>query len=324
MEAALPVVSATGLTKFFPGGGGVPFVRPPAQVRAVDNVSLSIDQGQSVGLVGESGCGKSTLGRLLLRLIEPTSGSVTFEGTDLTSLSKEQLRRVRSGMQMVFQDPYASLDPRKRVLDIVEEGMLAHGHVDRAANRERIASLMARVGLDGRALYQYPHHFSGGQRQRIGIARALAVGARFIVADEPVSALDVSIQAQVLNLLADLRDDLQLTILLVSHDLAVVHHFTERVMVMYLGKIVEEAPSEILYAQPRHPYTRALLDCIPTIEPARRGRLRPLTGEIPTPLNPPSGCRFHPRCPLAQPVCAEVEPPLELKADGHLAACHFA
>jgi oligopeptide/dipeptide ABC transporter ATP-binding protein len=324
MEAALPVVSATCLTKFFPAGGGVPFVRPPAQVRAVDNVSLSIDQGQSVGLVGESGCGKSTLGRLLPRLIEPTSGSVTFEGTDLTSLSKEQLRRVRSGMQMVFQDPYASLDPRKRVLDIVEEGMLAHGHADRAANRERIASLLARVGLDERALDQYPHHFSGGQRQRIGIARALAVGARFIVADEPVSALDVSIQAQVLNLLADLRDDLQLTILLVSHDLAVVHHFTERVMVMYLGKIVEEAPSEVLYGQPRHPYTRALLDCIPTIDPGRRGRMRPLTGEIPTPLNPPSGCRFHPRCPLAQPICAEVEPALEMKADGHLAACHFA
>ncbi len=324
MEAVLPVVSATGLTKFFPAGGGVPFVRPPAQVRAVDNVSLSIDQGQSVGLVGESGCGKSTLGRLLLRLIEPTSGSVTFEGMDLTSLSKEQLRRARSGMQMVFQDPYASLDPRKRVLDIVEEGMLAHGHADRAANRERIASLLARVGLDARALYQYPHHFSGGQRQRIGIARALAVGARFIVADEPVSALDVSIQAQVLNLLADLRDDLQLTILLVSHDLAVVTYITGRFMVMYLGKIVEAAPSEVLYAEPRHPYRRALLDCIPTIDPTRRGRMRPLTGEIPTPLNPPSGCRFHPRCPLAQPICAEVEPRLELKADGHLAACHFA
>jgi oligopeptide/dipeptide ABC transporter ATP-binding protein len=293
-------------------------------VRAVDDVSLTIGQGQSVGLVGESGCGKSTLGRLLLRLIEPTRGSVTFEGTDLTSLSPEQLRRVRSGMQMVFQDPYASLDPRKRVLDIMEEGMLAHGQRDRASNRERIAALLARVGLDERALERYPHHFSGGQRQRIGIARALAVGARFIVADEPVSALDVSIQAQVLNLLADLRDDLHLTILLVSHDLAVVHHFTERVMVMYLGKIVEEAPSEKLYTEPKHPYTRALLDCIPTIDPAQRGRMRPLAGEIPTPLNPPSGCRFHPRCPLAQPVCAQQEPPLEVKAEGHLAACHFA
>ncbi len=324
MEAALPIVSATGLTKHFQVGGRVPFVRPAAQVRAVDDVSLSIDQGQSVGLVGESGCGKSTLGRLLLRLIEPTSGSITFEGTDLTSLSAEQLRRVRSGMQMVFQDPYASLDPRKRVIDIVEEGMLAHGQRDHRANREYISGLLARVGLDDRALDRYPHHFSGGQRQRIGIARALAVGARFIVADEPVSALDVSIQAQVLNLLADLRDDLHLTILLVSHDLAVVHHFTERVMVMYLGKIVEEAPSEKLYAEPKHPYTRALLDCIPTIDPATRGRMHPLAGEIPTPLNPPSGCRFHPRCPLAQPVCAEVEPALELKAAGHLAACHFA
>jgi len=292
-------------------------------VRAVDNVSLSILQGQSVGLVGESGCGKSTLGRLLLRLIEPTSGSVTFEGTDLTSLSAEQLRRVRSGMQMVFQDPYASLDPRKRVIDIIEEGMLAHGQRDHRANREHISRLLARVGLDERALDRYPHHFSGGQRQRIGIARALAVGARFIVADEPVSALDVSIQAQVLNLLADLREEFHLTILLVSHDLAVVHHFTERVLVMYLGKVVEEAPSEQLYAQPKHPYTRALLDCIPSIDPATRGRMRPLAGEIPTPLNPPTGCRFHPRCPLAQPVCAEVEPPLELKAEGHLAACHF-
>jgi oligopeptide/dipeptide ABC transporter ATP-binding protein len=324
METPLPIVSATGLTKHFPAGGGVPFVRPAALVRAVDNVSLSIQPGQSVGLVGESGCGKSTLGRLLLRLIEPTSGSVTFEGTDLTTLSPEALRRVRGGMQMVFQDPYASLDPRKRILDILEEGMLAHGQRDRTANRERISALLGRVGLDERALDRYPHHFSGGQRQRIGIARALAVGARFIVADEPVSALDVSIQAQVLNLLADLRDDLHLTILLVSHDLAVVHHFTERVMVMYLGKIVEEAPSEQLYAEPKHPYTRALLDCIPAIDPASRGRMRPLAGEIPTPLNPPSGCRFHPRCPLAQPVCAETEPPLELKADGHLAACHFA
>jgi len=324
MEAALPIVSATGLTKHFPAGGGLPFIRPAAQVRAVDDVSLTIGQGQSVGLVGESGCGKSTLGRLLLRLIEPTSGSVTFEGTDLTSLSPEQLRRVRSGMQMVFQDPYASLDPRKRVIDIIEEGMLAHGQRDRAGNRERIAALLARVGLDERALEQYPHHFSGGQRQRIGIARALAVGARFIVADEPVSALDVSIQAQVLNLLADLRDDLHLTILLVSHDLAVVHHFTERVMVMYLGKIVEEAPSEKLYTEPKHPYTRALLDCIPTIDPAQRGRMRPLAGEIPTPLNPPSGCGFHPRCPLAQQICAQQEPPLEVKAEGHLAACHFA
>jgi len=299
-------------------------VRPSAAVRAVDNVSLEIGQGQSVGLVGESGCGKSTLGRLLLRLIEPTSGTVTFEGTDLTLLPPEQLRRLRSGMQMVFQDPYASLDPRKRVLDIVEEGMLAHGQRDHALNRAHIVGLLTRVGLDERALYRYPHHFSGGQRQRIGIARALAVGARFIVADEPVSALDVSIQAQVLNLLADLRDDLHLTILLVSHDLAVVHHFTERVLVMYLGKIVEDAPSEVLYSEPRHPYTRALLECIPAIDPARRGRMRPLAGEIPTPLNPPSGCRFHPRCPLAQPICSEVEPALEPKADGHLAACHFA
>ncbi len=324
MATALPIVSAAGLTKHFPAGGGLPFVRPPAWVRAVDNVSLEIGEGQSVGLVGESGCGKSTLGRLLLRLIEPTSGTVTFEGTELTSLGPEQLRRLRSGMQMVFQDPYASLDPRKRVLDIVEEGMLAHGQRDHASNRARIVGLLSRVGLDERALYRYPHHFSGGQRQRIGIARALAVGARFIVADEPVSALDVSIQAQVLNLLADLRDDLQLTVLLVSHDLAVVHHFTERVLVMYLGKIVEDAPSEVLYAQPRHPYTRALLDCIPAIDPARRGRMQPLAGEIPTPLNPPSGCRFHPRCPLAQPICSEIEPALEPKADGHLAACHFA
>ncbi|HEY3057444.1 MAG TPA: ABC transporter ATP-binding protein [Chloroflexota bacterium] len=324
MATALPIVAASGLTKHFPAGGGLPFVRSSAWVRAVDNVSLEIGQGQSVGLVGESGCGKSTLGRLLLRLIEPTSGTVTFEGTELTSLPPEPLRRLRSGMQMVFQDPYASLDPRKRVLDIVEEGMLAHGQRDHVLNRVRIVGLLTRVGLDERALYRYPHHFSGGQRQRIGIARALAVGARFIVADEPVSALDVSIQAQVLNLLADLRDDLQLTILLVSHDLAVVHHFTERVLVMYLGKIVEDAPSEVLYLEPRHPYTRALLECIPAIDPARRGRMRPLAGEIPTPLNPPSGCRFHPRCPLAQPICSEVEPALEPKAAGHLVACHFA
>ena len=324
MEAPVPIVAATGLTKHFPAGGGIPFVRQPAWVRAVDDVSLSIDEGQSVGLVGESGCGKSTLGRLLLRLTEPTSGAVWFQGTDLTSLSAAELRRIRARMQMVFQDPYASLDPRRRVLDILEEGMLAQGQTDRAANRARISDLLGMVGLDDGALARYPHHFSGGQRQRIGIARALAVGARFIVADEPVSALDVSIQAQVLNLLADLRDDLHLTILLVSHDLAVVHHFTERVMVMYLGKIVEEAPSEVLYADPKHPYTRALLECVPTIDPAHRERLRPLSGEIPTPLNPPSGCRFHPRCPLAQPICSEVEPVLEPKADGHLAACHFA
>ena len=324
MEAPVPIVAATGLTKHFPAAGGIPLVRKSAWLRTVDGVSLSINEGQSVGLVGESGCGKSTLGRLLLRLTEPTSGDVRFQGTDLSSLSTSELRRIRARMQMVFQDPYASLDPRKRVLDIIEEGMLAQGRRDHAANRARISDLLRMVGLDDGALDRFPHHFSGGQRQRIGIARALAVGARFIVADEPVSALDVSIQAQVLNLLADLRDELHLTILLVSHDLAVVHHFTERVMVMYLGKIVEEAPSEVLYSDPKHPYTRALLACVPTIDPARRGRLRPLSGEIPTPLNPPSGCRFNPRCPLAQPICSEVEPVLEPKANGHLAACHFA
>ena len=324
MAVTSTVVSARGLTKHFPAGGGIPFVRQPGLVRAVDNVSLDIEQGQSVGLVGESGCGKSTLGRLLLRLIEPTSGHVSFEGTELTALSGGQLRKMRSGMQMVFQDPYASLDPRKRVLDILEEGMLAHGQRDHAANRARLIEILARVGLDERALDRYPHHFSGGQRQRIGIARALAVGARFIVADEPVSALDVSIGAGAEPVGRSARRSAADGPARFARPgrRAPLHRASP-------GHVPGQdrrgrAERCALRDTPVIRYTRALLECIPTIDPARRGQMRPLAGEIPTPLNPPSGCRFHPRCPLAQPICSEVEPVLEPKADGHLAACHFA
>jgi peptide/nickel transport system ATP-binding protein/oligopeptide transport system ATP-binding protein len=294
-------------------------------VHAVDGVSLEVRSGETLGVVGESGCGKSTLGRLLVRLHEPTSGSVHFDGSDITTLSRRRLRPYRREMQMIFQDPYASLNPRKRVGQILGDPFEIHGGVSREKTRTRVRELLETVGLSPDHVNRYPHEFSGGQRQRIGVARALALQPKMIIADEPVSALDVSIQAQILNLLRDLQREYDLTLVLISHDLSVVRHMCDRVAVMYLGKMVEVADSDVLYAHPRHPYTGALLSAVPVPDPqlaARKQRAVP-GGDVPSPTNPPPACRFHTRCPKMQQVCAEQEPLLELKGERDLTACHF-
>jgi len=290
-------------------------------VRAVDDVSFDILAGETLGLVGESGCGKSTVGRCLLRLIEPTSGEVWFENKNVLNLGKQDLRELRREMQIIFQDPYASLNPRLNILSIVGEPLKIHGIGNKSEQKERVADLLKKVGLDPNYMYRYPHEFSGGQRQRLGIARALALNPKLIIADEPVSALDVSVQAQVVNLLQDLQQELGLTYLFISHGLAIVEHISQRVAVMYLGKIVEIAESRELYENPLHPYTKALLSAIPIPDPTRRRERIVLQGDVPTPINPPSGCRFRTRCPYAIAECAEVVPELrEIKA-GHFAAC---
>ena len=300
-------------------------VRPDAVVRAVDHVTLHIRKGETLGLVGESGCGKSTLGRAILRLIAPTAGRILFEGEDLTNLPDAALRRVRRKMQMIFQDPFSSLDPRMTVGDTVAEPMLVHRLANASERREKVAELFRLVRLDPGMASRYPHEFSGGQRQRIGVARALAASPSFIVCDEPVSALDVSIQAQIVNLLEELRERLGLTYLFVAHDLAVVRHLSDRVAVMYLGEIVEIAPKRSLYDNPLHPYTKALIAAVPvpdrSIE-ARRTRIV-LHGEMPSPLTPPTGCRLHPRCPSAMSHCSTVVPQLREVEPGHVTACHL-
>ena len=319
------LVEATGLVKHFPVRRGVA-QRVAAYVHAVDGVDLAIRPGRTVGLVGESGCGKSTLGRTLLRLYEPTAGRITFRGEDLTALGEKDLRRMRREMAMVFQDPYASLDPRQTVGDIIAEALTIHDIVPRRERRARVHELLERVGLSRLHSERYPHEFSGGQRQRIGIARALAVEPTFIVCDEPVSALDVSIQAQIVNLLMQLQQDLDLTYLFIAHDLAVVKHISDLVAVMYLGKIVEIAPPEELYTRPRHPYTVSLISAIPLTDPRKERRRRRilLQGDLPSPVDPPSGCRFRTRCFRAQERCALEEPPLEATTVGsHKAACFF-
>ena len=316
------LLSTRGLKKYFPVKQGM-LGRTSGYLQAVDGVDLDVRRGETVGLVGESGCGKSTLGRTLLRLLEPTAGQILFDGTDLTKLSRRELKRARSDMQIIFQDSVGSLDPRMKVRELVGEGLAVHG-VKRSARRARVEETLERVGLPSYTLGRYAHQFSGGQRQRIGIARALVLQPKLIVADEPVSALDVSIQSQVLNLLVELKQDFGLTYVFVAHDLAVVGYISDRIAVMYLGKIVEFANAADLFAKPLHPYTQALLSAIPTpVVGAKRKRIV-LSGDVPSPMNPPSGCRFRTRCPLAQPICAEVEPPLEQHGDGHLAACHFA
>jgi peptide/nickel transport system ATP-binding protein len=290
-------------------------------IRAVDGVSFGVRRGETFGLVGESGCGKSTLGRSILRLIEPTSGSVCFDGQELTGLSQAQLRRLRRRMQLIFQDPYASLDPRMRVGEIVGEGLAIHGLASGAERRRRVASLLEKMGLGAKAMDRYPHEFSGGQRQRIGIARALAVGPELVIADEPISALDVSIQAQIVNLLMDLQRELGLTYVFIAHDLKIIEYVSTRVGVMYLGKIVEMADAAELYRAPKHPYTQALLSAIPVPDP-QRGRERIiLPGEVPSPAHPPPGCPFHPRCPYAFDRCRTEVPPLYSLPGGHLASC---
>lgn len=316
-----PLVEARGLTKHYPVGGSF-LAREKLVVRALDGVDLDIRPGETLGVVGESGCGKSTLGRCLIRLIEPTAGEVRFDGRDVLALRSAELRRMRRSMQIIFQDPYASLNPRMRVGQIVAEGIEVHGLAYGAEKRRRVEELLRQVGLGPEHVDRYPHEFSGGQRQRIGIARALAVGPRFLVADEPVSALDLSIQAQVLNLLMDLQEQMGLSYLFISHDLRVVEHISHRVAVMYLGRIVERAPRALLYATPRHPYTRALLAAVPVPDPRHRPTRTPLQGDVPSPLRPPSGCPFHPRCPYTEPRCRTDVPALVEGAGGHAVACH--
>jgi len=324
------IVEVDDLKVHFPIRSGI-FKTVAGSVKAVDGVSFEVRRGETLGLVGESGCGKSTIGRAMIRLREPTSGHVRFDGTDLGSLKSEQLRKMRRRMQIIFQDPYGSLDPRMTVGSIVSEPLETHGLATGQAKRDRVAELLSMVGLDPKFVQRYPHEFSGGQRQRIGIARALAVEPEFIVCDEPISALDVSIQAQVLNLLADLRARLGLTYLFVAHDLSVVKHISDRVAVMYLGKIVEIGPPEELYSNPGHPYTRALLSAVPVPDPVleRKRRRVILKGDVPSPVNPPPGCRFHTRCwlyeRLGQPEdCRTIDPPLSVLDGEHRAACHHA
>jgi len=316
------LLEVRGLTKHFPVRRGV-LRRQVGAVRAVDGVDLSLEAGESFALVGESGSGKTTLGRCIVRLLEPTSGSVLFAGVDLARLPERELRRRRRDFQIVFQDPYGSLDPRMRVGRILSEPLEVHGLGDRAGRRRRVLELLELVGLPASAAHRYPHEFSGGQRQRIGIARALATGPRLLVADEPVSALDVSVRAQILNLLARLQARLGLTLLLVAHDLALVEQIADRVGVLYLGRLVEVGPTERIFADPQHPYTARLLASVPVADPSRRGPRPVLPGEVASALEPPAGCAFHPRCPVARERCRAERPDLVAVGSGHQAACYY-
>jgi len=315
------LVVVENLVKYFPVRGGI-LQRVQAWVQAVDDVSFTIHEGETLGLVGESGCGKTTVGRTMLKLIQPTSGSVRLDGTDLFGLPPKELKEMRRHMQIIFQDPFSSLDPRKAIGESVAEGLSIHGIGTAQERHEQMLDILHKVGLEDYHAKRYPHEFSGGQRQRIGIARALALNPKFIVADEPVSALDVSIQAQVLNLLRDLQSEMGLTYLFIAHNMSVVEHISDRVAVMYLGKIVEIAPTQELFRNPLHPYTRALLSAVPVPDPKRKRERIILTGDVPSPLNPPSGCRFHPRCPdFMEEICPLREPTLIEHGPDHWVSC---
>jgi oligopeptide/dipeptide ABC transporter ATP-binding protein len=320
-----PLIEARDLTKHFPITQGVVFQRQIGAVKAVDGISFGVNPGETLGLVGETGCGKSTTARLLVRLMDPTSGEILFEGEDVGKRKGAGLKDLHREVQMVFQDPYSSLNPRKTVGSIIAEPFAIHGlYRGEGERKQHVQELMDRVGLNPEHYNRYPHEFSGGQRQRIGVARAIALEPKMLVADEPVSALDVSIQAQVLNLLRELQRDMGLTLIFIAHDLSVVRHMCDRVAVMYLGKIVETADSDILYSAPRHPYTGALLSAVPVPDPTGGSNERQLlTGDVPSPANPPSACRFHTRCPKAQEKCSVDEPLLEVKPGGSTAACHY-
>ncbi|MHA6251801.1 ABC transporter ATP-binding protein [Oceanobacillus sp. CAU 1775] len=317
-----PLLEVKGLKKHFPIHGGV-LGKKVGDVKAVDDVSFEVREGEILGIVGESGCGKSTTGKAILRLIEPTEGEIWFEGEEITNISPEEMRKLRRNMQIIFQDPYASLNPRHTVEKIIGEPLLIHGMSSRAERKARVQELLEVVGLSAYHATRYPHQFSGGQRQRIGIARALANNPKLIICDEPVSALDVSVQSQILNLMEDLRDEFNLTYVFIAHDLSVVKHISDRVGVMYLGRMVELADKDDLYASPRHPYTQALLSAVPDPDPDVVQDRIILQGDVPSPADPPSGCAFHTRCPVAMDICSKVRPEFQPVDDNHFVACHL-
>lgn len=317
-----PILEVNGLKKYFPIQGGV-FGKKVGEVKAVDDVSFHVREGEILGIVGESGSGKSTTGKSILRLIEPTEGEVKFQGKDITKLGSGEIRKLRRDMQIIFQDPYASLNPRHTVEKIIGEPLLVHGVSSKSERKERVQELLEVVGLSAYHASRYPHQFSGGQRQRIGIARALANNPKMIICDEPVSALDVSVQSQILNLMEDLRDEFNLTYIFIAHDLSVVKHISDRVGVMYLGRMVELAEKDALYDNPKHPYTQALLSAVPEADPDIVKERIILEGDVPSPANPPTGCAFHTRCPFAMDICSQVRPEFEPVDDQHFVACHL-
>jgi len=318
-----PLLAVRDLSKAFRSGGGLPG-SSLRRLQAVDQVSFELFKGETLGLVGESGCGKSTVARLILRLLDADNGEILFQGQDLSKLTSRQMRPLRRDLQMIFQDPYSSLNPRMKIGDIVGEPLQIHGLAKGQELKQKVLQLLDRVGLGEEHYYRYPHEFSGGQRQRVGIARALAVRPRLIIADEPVSALDLSIQAQVINLLQDLQQEFALTYLFIAHDLSVIEHISDRVAVMYLGRVVELAPAEAVYRAPRHPYTEVLLNAVPIPDPTRPRKHLLVKGEVPSAFDPPSGCHFHPRCPYAQVICTQQRPSFAEQGNGHFAACHFS